>query len=108
MSPRREAVPANPAELPGEGAPVPGELVTLEAIQPSEEQVDADRANRRSRTAGQAFSGATIVTVLVWLLRLNGVDLNPLPDTDDIPAEVGAALGALFTYLAAVWMNRSR
>ena len=96
-------------DLPADdGIPIPGELITLEAIQPSDEQVDADRSNRRSRTAGQAFSGAALVTVLVWLLRLAGIDLNPLPDSDDIPAEVGAALGALFTYLAAVWMNRSR
>ena len=96
-------------DLPADdGIPIPGELITLEAIQPSDEQVDADRSNRRSRTAGQAFSGAAVVTVLVWLLRLAGIDLNPLPDSDDIPAEVGAALGALFTYLAAVWMNRSR
>ncbi len=107
MSPR--ATPANPAELPAdEGVPVPGELVTLDAIQPTDEQVDADRSNRRSRTAGQAFSAASVVTVLVWLMRLAGIDLNPLPDSDDIPAEVGAALGAVLTYLAAVWMNRTR
>ncbi len=107
MSPR--ATPANPAELPAdEGVPVPGELVTLDAIQPTDEQVSADRSNRRSRTAGQAFSGASLVTVIVYLLRLAGIDLNPLPDAEDVPAEVAAAAGALFTYLAAVWMNRTR
>lgn len=102
----RPATPAAPADIPADGVPIPGEMVTLEAVQPSDEQVAQDRANRKSRTGQQAFQGATVVTVLVWLLRLAGIDLNPVPDGDDIPPEVATALGALLTYGAAVWMNR--
>lgn len=93
-------------DVPGDGAPVPGQLVELNAVQPTEQQLEADRRNRISRTDAQAFSGMTFVTIAVWILRLRGVDLNPLPGQDDIPAEVGAAWGALFTVVVGRWMNR--
>lgn len=94
-------------DIPGDGAPVAGEISTLEVVQPTRQQVEADRKNRISRTDAQVLTGATVVTVLVWLLRLNGIDLNPLPDSDEIPAEVAAALGAIIGAVVARWMNRS-
>lgn len=70
------------------------------------EQIEADRKNKISRTDAQAFTGSMVVTVVVWILRLRGVDLNPLPGQDDIPAEVGGAWGAIVTVLVGRWMNR--
>lgn len=111
MSPRRDTEPAaaaaaQPAEVPAQVS-VQGE-VTGEPIefvaQPA--ATDETRQRAKDRTKAQAFQGATAVTILVWLLRLVGVDLNPLPGQDDIPAEVGAALGGFLTWLGAVWMNR--
>lgn len=107
-----QTVPALPGPAPDptpatvEGQVV-GEPVALQ-VQPTftAEQIEADRRNRISRTDAQAFSGAMVVTVAVWLLRLNGVDLNPLPGQEDIPAEVGAAWGSIVTVLAGRWMNR--
>lgn len=96
------------SDVPGDGGPIPGEPVTLDAIQPTPEAVEADRKNRISRTDAQVLTGATVVTVLVWLLRLNGIDLNPLPDNAEIPAEVAAALGAMIGAGVSRWMNRSR
>jgi hypothetical protein len=93
-------------DVPGDGQPIAGELVTLDAIQPSAEQLEQDRANRKSRTGQQAFAAGAVVTIVAWLLRLNGVDLNPLADSEEIPTEVTAAWTALMTYAAAVWMNR--
>lgn len=101
-------LPAGGPDVPGDGAPIAGEVVTLDAIQPTEEQLEADRANRKSRTGQQAFQAGAVVVIVVWLLRLNGIDLNPLRDSEEIPTEVTAAWTALMTYAAAVWMNRSR
>lgn len=95
-------------DVGGDGVPIPGELVHLEAVQPTAEQVETERRNKISRTDAQAFSGTIVVTIVVWILRLNGVDLNPLPGQEDIPAEVGAAWGGIITVLAARWMNRAR
>lgn len=97
---------ARAGDLPNEAAPVAGELTTLSAVQPTEEQVEADRKNRISRSDAQLLSGATVVTVVCHLLRLRGIDLNPLPGQDDIPPEVGAAWGAIVGAGVARWMNR--
>lgn len=95
-------------DVPGDGAPIPGELVHLDAIQPTDEQLEAERKNRISRTDAQALSGTLVVTIVVWILRLAGIDLNPLPGQEDIPAEVAAAWGGIITVLTARWMNRPR
>ena len=68
---------------------------------------DADRLNRIHRTDAQVLTGATFVTIAVWLLRLNGIDLNPLAGSAEIPAEVAAALGAVVSAGIARWMNRA-
>lgn len=88
--------------------PVVGDAVEVDAVQPSVEQAAASRDRAKSRTAQQAFQATMILTPIIWLLRLNGIDLNPLAEDTEIPNEVVLQLGALVTYLAAVWMNRSR
>ena len=87
------------------GEQVLGELVSVE---PTAEEQRAERDNRKARTAQQTFSAAAVVTVLVWVLRLNQIDLNPQPGQEEIPGEVVGALTALLTFVAAWWMNRER
>lgn len=101
------AAPADLADPTPVAGAVVGEPIPLQPIPTfTPEQIEADRRNRISRTDAQAFSGAMVVTVVVWVLRLQGVDLNPLPGQDDIPAEVGAAWGSIVTVLFGRWMNR--
>lgn len=96
------------SDLPTDtGDVVPGERTTLDAVVPTAEQVAASKDNAKSRTGQQAFSAGAVVVIVAWLLRLNGIDLNPLADSEEIPTEVTAAWTALMTYAAAVWMNRS-
>lgn len=106
----KDDAPADPAadDIPppeGEGA-VSGTIVTLEAVQPSSQQINATRKTARSRTAAQAFSGLQVVLILCWVLRLRGVDLNPLPGESDMPGDVGAAIGSIITWTVCWFMNR--
>lgn len=93
-------------EVDPDTAPVVGEPVSVSAVELSTEAVDAAHSRAKSRTGQQAFSAGAVVTIGVWVLRLAGADLNPLPDQEEIPGEVIAAWTATLTYLAAVWMNR--
>lgn len=63
----------------------------------------AERA--RGRTVVQVGIPAALVTVAAWLARLVGLDLNPLPDAEDLPTEVTAAFIALATAGIARRMN---
>ena len=100
-----EVAGADEVALVGEVVEQPVPLVPVPAVTP---EVSAHLRSRAiSRTDQQVLSGTVFVTLLVWILRLNGVDLNPLPDQVDIPAEVGAALGAVFTVTFCRWMNRT-
>lgn len=96
-----------PVPEPGTGAPVTGELVDppAAAVIPSqaEENSAADRA--RGRTAVQTGIPTALVIILVWLLRLNGIDLNPMPDVDDVPPEVATALAMVLANVLAFRMN---
>lgn len=94
------------AKPTADDAPVFGEVVTLEAVSPSPEQKAADRANRKSRTAAQAFPAAAFVALAVYVALLLGADLNTDPETKEPPTEQVLGLGALVTYGVAVWMNR--
>lgn len=90
-----------------EAAPVSGELVNPPdaTVIPStaEQNAAADRA--RGRTTQQVAIPTALVVVLVWLARLKGLDLNPIPGEEEIPAEVATSLAGLLAVLLAFRMN---
>lgn len=65
-----------------------------------------DRDGRVGRTLTQVGVPSGIVVIGAWLARLAGLDLNPLPESEEVPADVVAAFIALLTYLSARRMNR--
>src|SRR5687768_5988369 len=94
--PPEPVAPLEPAdEVPSPEPPVIGEPVMVEAVEPTPAHAAEQRSRAKSRTGQQVFSGTMLVTVGVWWFRLKGYDLNPLPDLEEIPGEVAAAIGGL-------------
>lgn len=90
---------------PTAGAPVVGEPMTLEAVDPSPEQKKADAKGRVGNTVTQVGVPAAIVAIGTYLFRLADVDLDPGAGVD-MPAEVVGAFVAVGTWAMARWMNR--
>lgn len=87
-------------------SPVSGELVEPQAaVIPSatEQAQQADRAV--GRTTQQVGLPVILVGLAVWGARLFGLDLNPLPGQEDMPADVAALWIGLATWLLARRMN---
>lgn len=92
-----------------EGAsPIAGEVVQVDAVVPSVEAVKAEGKSRVGNSGAQQLIATQFVSLLVWMLRLNNIDLNPLPDAADIPAEVATNLAGLLAFGLAYLMNRKR
>lgn len=86
-------------------APIVGEVVELEAVQPSAEERSADARGRIGNTAQQAIIPTATVTIGTWLLALMHVDLDPGAGTD-MPAVVASAFTSALTLALALVMNR--
>jgi hypothetical protein len=93
------------AEPNPDAAPVAGEVVSLDAVVPSADQMAADRSNRVGRTSLQVGIPAAIVGIGSWLARLKHVDLDPGAGVD-LPADVAGYFVALATFILAYRMNR--
>lgn len=100
MRPSAEQPAADP-----EQPPVPGAMVTLDAIQPSAAAVRADAKGRVGNTVTQVGVPAFVVTIASWGAQLAELDLDPGPGTD-MPTIVTAAWVGLLTWAMARWMNR--
>ena len=107
MSDPAPAPPATGPEL-DPGVAVPGTPATQAVVIPSDAAMAADRANRKARTAAQAFPAAAFVGLVVYaLLTFAHVDMNRDPDKVDPPTEQVLGAGALVTWGIASWMNRT-
>lgn len=88
-------------------APVSGDLVSgpEATVVPSiaSQNASADRA--RGRTGLQMGVPTALVNLAVWGARLKGWDLNPLPDSADIPPDAAANLAFLLGLVIAFRMN---
>lgn len=88
-------------------APVSGELVDDDQAavipSPAEQNAAADRA--RGRTTLQVGIPAAVVGIGIWVARLAGLDLNPLPGEEEMPADVVGYFIALATVALAFRMN---
>lgn len=91
-------------------APVTGELVTPPeaSVIPSAAQQNATADRARGRTVTQVGLPSAVVIVGTWAARLAGIDLNPLPGTEDMPPEVVAAFIVIATAALAFRMNPKR
>ena len=90
-----------------DAAPVSGTVTDPQptTIIPSVAEQNAASERARGRTMQQVgVPGATVI-VLAWLLRLFGIDLNPIPGNEDMPPEVVAAAIVIATQLLANRMN---
>lgn len=96
----------SPADPSAEAAPVAGELVELQAIQPSDAQQRSDARGRIGNTAVQTGIPGAVIVIGTWVCALGHIDLDPGPGTD-MPAAVVGAFGALLTVLIAWKMNRT-
>lgn len=86
-------------------APVTGEIVSVDAVIPTEGEQNAAADRARGRTTIQVGVPTAIVNILVWGARLKGWDLNPLPDSADIPPDVATNIAAVMAIVACVRMN---
>lgn len=70
-------------------------------------QADADRKNRKDRTAGQAGAATFAVVAIGYVLgNVLGVDLDRQGPGTDFPAGAAGAFVGLLTWLAGLWQNR--
>jgi hypothetical protein len=87
----------------------PDDFQTPPAPAPTRRDLEAvgalDRSNRVGRTAVQVGTPAAAVTLVTWLCRLGGIDLDP-GNGVDMPADVSAAWVGIATVLTAWAMNR--
>ena len=87
--------------------PVRGEIVEtdLVSVQPSvaDQNLAADRA--RGRTAVQVGLPGAVVAIGAWFARLHGLDLDPLPEAENMPPEIVAAFIVVATVVMAFRMN---
>lgn len=86
-------------------SPVVGEVVNVDAIQPSPAQQRDDARGRVGNTAVQAGTPGALLIVAGWAAALADIDLAPGAGTD-LPANVAAAIASLLTVAMAWFMNR--
>lgn len=93
-----------------DAAPVTGELIDPPAatVQPDQASQNAGADRARGRTAIQVGTPGFLVIIGTWYARLKGIDLNPLPGEEEMPADVVSAFIGLVTVLLAVRMNPKR
>lgn len=102
MEPMRpDAAP--PADA--DAAPVMGELITMDAVQPSAAQRKADAKGRVGNTVTQVGLPTSLVIIGTWIAALSHIDLDPGAGTD-LPAQVTGAFVFVITWAMARWMNR--
>lgn len=89
-------------------APVAGEVITATAVVPSDAELNAAADRARGRTAVQVGIPTAVVIIAAWAARLAGIDLNPLPGEEELPADVVGAWVAVLTVVFAFRMNPKR
>lgn len=82
-----------------------GELIEMQAVQPSAAQRKADAKGRVGNTVTQVGVPAFLVTIATWAAQLARLDLDPGAGTD-MPTIVTAAWVGLLTWAMARFMNR--
>lgn len=88
-----------------DAAPVVGQVLDVQAVEPNASQRAQDARGRIGNTAVQVGVPTAIVTIGGWIALLMRLDLDPGAGTD-LPTNVAASFIAVLTAAMAWLMNR--